>query len=485
MPCLQRSVARVDERDVGIMAGARAPEAVVDDTRARGLTFDQLAFGALFVMLFARAAQAPAQNDTWWHLRSGQDIWRGVLPTVERWSYTARGHAWPDHEWLSEAIFYPLHRIGGMPLLALLVAVVTTTTFALVWRLMVGPVLQRGALVFLTLPVTLIVASLRPQVFSLLMLVVTVTLLARARFAWLPVVFLLWANLHGAVVVGGVVVVAVLFTAVVWERRHARALAIAAALAGLATLLTPLGTGIVGLVFGMSNEAQIAEWEPAWHAMPAGLVFGAVAVCGVFAVLAIRRCRPFEWSDRVLVAASTAVLPLAVRYSRVMPMFVVVALPLLARGWEAWRPARPRRDDRNAVHTAVLGALVLVAIAWVGAAWAGPSASLDWQPLPAAAVAAVRACDGPLYNRFDDGAYLLWFAPGVPVFIDSRVDPYPDDLLRAHIRDEATGNYRATFARYGITCALLPPESPTAHALQRDGWRITYADARWRVLQQR
>ena len=43
-------------------------------------------------------------------------------------------------------------------------------------RLMVGPVLRRGALVFLTLPVTLTVASLRPQVFSLLLLVVTVTL---------------------------------------------------------------------------------------------------------------------------------------------------------------------------------------------------------------------------------------------------------------------------------------------------------------------
>ena len=175
-------------------------------------------------MLFARAAQAPAQNDTWWHLRSGQDIWRGVLPTVERWSSTARGHSWPDHEWLSEAIFYPVHRFGGMPLLALLVACVTTVTFALVWRLMVGPVLRRGALVFLTLPVTLIMASLRPQVFSLLLLAVTVTLLARARFAWLPLVFLLWANLHGAVVVGGVVVAAVLVTAFVWERTGARSL---------------------------------------------------------------------------------------------------------------------------------------------------------------------------------------------------------------------------------------------------------------------
>jgi hypothetical protein len=125
-----------------------------------------------------------------------------VLPTVERRTYTAKGHSWPDHEWLSEAIFYALHRVGGMPLLALLVAGAATATFALVWRLMVGPVLRRGALVFLTLPVTLIVASLRPQVFSLLLLVATVTLPANGRFRWLPPVFLLWANLHGAVVVG-------------------------------------------------------------------------------------------------------------------------------------------------------------------------------------------------------------------------------------------------------------------------------------------
>jgi hypothetical protein len=85
----------------------------------RAITFDQLAVAALFVVLFARACHAPAQNDTWWHLRAGQDIWRGLLPTVERWSFTARGHAWPDHEWLSEVLFDAVHRIGGMPLLGL------------------------------------------------------------------------------------------------------------------------------------------------------------------------------------------------------------------------------------------------------------------------------------------------------------------------------------------------------------------------------
>src|SRR5207247_1245023 len=196
---------------------------------------------------------------------------------------------------------------------------------------------------------------------------------------WLPPVFLLWANLHGAVVVGGVVVASVLVTAWIWDRARVRPLAMAAAFAGLATLVTPLGSGILGLVFGMSNEADIAEWEPAWRSMPAGLVFGAVVVGTAIAVVVIRRRRPLVWSDRVLVAAAVAVLPLAVRYSRVMPMFVVIALPLLARGWQTWKPARRRREDRSAFHGAALGLVVLRAAVWLASAWVDPGPSLDWR----------------------------------------------------------------------------------------------------------
>ena len=467
----------------------RTPVPVGATAAARGsrvsISFEQLAVGALFVMLFARAAQAPVQNDTWWHLRAGRDLWHGLFPSVERWSFTARGRAWPDHEWLSEALFYVLHRAGGLPLLAFTVALTVTVTFALVWRLMVGAALRRGALVMLTLPATLIVASLRPQVFSLLMLVVTVTLLTRRRFVWLPLVFLLWANLHGAVVIGGLVVAAVLAAAWCWERVIARPLAVAAAVSAVATMLTPLGPRIFGLVFGMTNEADIAEWEPAWRSMPAGAVLAAVAVLAAAACIGMGRRRRWEWSDRVLVTSAAVTLPLAVRYSRVIPMFVVLALPVIARGWDAWRPSPVRSPDRTPVNAALLGVVALVAGVWVVGSWTSPTTAMAWDGLPAGAVAAVRSCDGPVYNRFEDGAYLEWFAPGVPVFIDSRVDPFPDDLLRRHIRDEADGNYRATFARWGIECALLPPSSPTAQRLVRDGWETRYADGRWLVLSAR
>ena len=69
--------------------------------------------------------------------------------------------------------------------------------------------------------------------------------------------------------------------------------------------------------------------------------------------------------------------------------------------------------------------------------------------------------------------------------VHTGVDPFPEALLREHIRDEATGNYRATFDRYDISCAFVPQVSATAHALQRDGWRVTYADDRWVVLSER
>ena len=43
-------------------------------------TFDHLAVALLFLAIFATACLMPAQNDTWWHLRVGQEMWRSHSP---------------------------------------------------------------------------------------------------------------------------------------------------------------------------------------------------------------------------------------------------------------------------------------------------------------------------------------------------------------------------------------------------------------------
>ena len=95
----------------------------------------------------------------------------------------------------------------------------------------------------------------------------------------------------------------------------------------------------------------------------------------------------------------------------------------------------------------------------------------------------MRACDGPLYNQYDEGGYLIWFVPEKPVFVDNRQDPYPLAHLRAQLDVQwGSAPYRPLFERWGIRCAFLPAASSTAAALTGDGWVTRYRDDRYVVL---
>ena len=75
------------------------------------------------------------------------------------------------------------------------------------------------------------------------------------------------------------------------------------------------------------------------------------------------------------------------------------------------------------------------------------------------------------------------FAPDRPVFVDSRQDPYPLELMLEHEAVErGQRSYRPLFARYGITCAFLPVTSPTGRALAATGWSTRHRDDRYVVL---
>ena len=116
------------------------------------------------------------------------------------------------------------------------------------------------------------------------------------------------------------------------------------------------------------------------------------------------------------------------------------------------------------------------------AAWRAPYANLNWRPLSEHAVAAARACPAQLYNRYNDGGYLIWLVPEKRVFVDSRQDPYPTAFVQEGAAVERGGPYAPLFRRYGVRCAFLPAEDALAARLHADGWRTLYADAQWTVL---
>ncbi|HEX4406832.1 MAG TPA: hypothetical protein VH560_18465 [Polyangia bacterium] len=466
-------------------------------SRARGLSFDGMLVGLLFVVVVFGACLTVAQADTFWALRAGQDIWRtGHVPRVDAYSFTAFGLPWPDHEWLWQAIAYPIFRAGSFPLLTAFAAGLIVAAVAVVYRLTVGAVPTRFVLVALAIPLSSLVWTLRPQLVTLLALAVLLTLLVDDRAAWLPPLFLVWANAHGGVALGGVVLVAAWGAAwlravrgAVVDRRRAWRLTVALPLCALATAATPLGFGIFSFVVTSEarlRAAHVSEWLPP----SLGLLAPFWILVAAFVALAIarrRQLRAAPWADWVCVVATFALLPFALRSVRQVGPWLLLAPAaasrLLGADFRWRRRTAVEGPDHPRLNALIVAMFAGVAALCIGVAWAMPLPRLGWRPVPEAALAALRACPDRLYNHYDEGGYLVWLLPERKVFVDSRQDPYPLPFLIEHARIElGQAPYEPVFRRWDLRCAFLREDSPTRARLAADGWTTRFHDDTWAVL---
>jgi hypothetical protein len=476
---------------------ARGRPSLAERVNARWPDFrgDRPLVAVFIVALAMTACFERAEADTFWQLRAGQDIVRsGHVALVDRFSHTAAGRVWPDHEWLWQAATYVVHAIGGMPLLAASMAALVLATFALVSRLTVGPAKEQMALIAVAVFVSGAPWSVRPHTFTHLALLATLMAVVRGRLWPLPLLFVLWTNVHGAVVLGFVVLGAALVVAALARDGAAVArLALVTALCAAATLAGPLGTRLYTFIpesMERSREIGVSEWRPATSFSFRDVGFWASSAALV--ALAARYGRRLAGrEDRLVVLVALLFVPLAFRATRnVAPfglLFAPAASRLLAtrvRSDEPESPPAPHDTPaRNVRDLAVAGAVAATAVV---VAWAWPLPLLNWTPVSAEAAAAIRACPPNLYNDYNQGGSLIWFVPEVPVFVDGREDPYPLEFLRrAAMLERDVVARRAAFAEFGVHCAAVPPASSLWSALRLEGWRETFRDGQWVVLADR
>jgi hypothetical protein len=452
------------------------------------LSFERFAAALFFVAIGAAACLMPAQNDTWWQLRAGQEIVQlGSVPLRDAFSFTRAGEYWPNHEWLAQVVLYALYRTGGLPLVTLAAAIVVTVAWLIAWQLTPGTTWRRLALSALALPVFVSQWSLRPQVFTLLFLALALWLLVTRREALLPLLFVPWANMHGGVVLGVAVVLGVTAARVLRAGTLLIRPVVAAAGCVLATAATPLGFSLwteVPASLARLRLYGVTEWQSAGITDPSLTPYWLI-LAGIVGLAAIER--PWRWSEDapfVMAFAALALAPVSLSASRNAPPFLLVGIPATgALLFSRFPPGAPRtRREQPVVNAVVLAGAAAAAVATVGYAWSAPAARLQWRPMSDGAIAAVAGCPAPLYNRYDDGGYLIWFVPQQKVFIDSRQDPYPPALVMEHIRLERSGRFEQTFSRYAIGCAFTPRGSLLARRLIEARWRRLYEDDRWVVL---
>ena len=164
--------------------------------------------------------------------------------------------------------------------------------------------------------------------------------------------------------------------------------------------------------------------------------------------------------------------------------------PMLARAVAEAPMFRPEREQRgivamNRVLVGLLGLAGVVTLPWLRGYLPHPAIDPTHPYLgadtPVAAVAALRdlAAEAEVrpFHTEAYGSYLIYAAPEIPVFVDTRIELYPpeqwDDYLAA---SSARYDWFERLQRYGVNLLLLDRER------QPDLLEAAQADARWQQI---
>ena len=456
-----------------------------------------MAFGA--AALAARAIFAlRADPDLWGHVLFGRDILRhGAVPRTDPYSFTS-DKPWVNHEWLAEVGVYLGWAAGGTPGLVILKSSIVLTAFLLAWRhLRTSGVPAAGSWLLIGLmaiPAANRTTTFRPQVFSFLLFVALLVLLAarerHRRALWVvPAVFLVWANTHGAWIVGAgsyaVWTTVRMSSATAPDRWR---LAFIAMLSAAATLATPYGLGGWSFLTDTVGPSRpdIADWVPAWH--EAGLLLAWLLPCAVLVWIVSRRPRP----DAGWTAVAVVLAVFSLKVSRVDMFFGVAVAWVVASCYRRAGAAPPRAgappalSPRETAGKAMIAAAVAVVL--LGPRVAATARNLTCIPLDptsrsypdAAATRFIREHlpPGRLFVFFDYGEYAIWHLEDhVRVSIDGRRETvYSDALIVGHAAFfDSPSEHAAYPERLNADYVWLPNELGAAAPLEARGWTPAFS----------
>jgi len=379
-----------------------------------------------------------ADPDFYGHLTVGERILADqAIPQTNDYSYTEPEHEWINQYWLAEIIFAVIFMIGGTPallifqwlmgglIILLLLSLVNKETpgiseFTLFLVLVTSIGLIRFGL------------SLRPQIFTYLNTVILLQFLAsnkihRKQLIYLPLLFVFWVNVHGAVIAGlGIFLIWATVELLKhlrhawWFRREFPKLLLLSGLILFATLINPYGIQLHQFLWFANtlDHRFLMEWQALDWTNSSNLFFKLAFPIWLGLVMYQFRKKLYLNHFYTLLTIVTAIL--AIQHIRHIPFFgiafpLAVALPLnhlFQNKGEAlilfWNQIYHRWEILNPGKQISLGLLVLATVV-IGLL---PPSGLRLMVNPTYPLAHVKfiqeqGWQGRLLNEYDWGYYLI------------------------------------------------------------------------------
>jgi len=435
--------------------------------------------------------------DLGWHLAAGDLIRdRGSVPFQDTWSFTLGDKQWYNLSWLWDVIasvIFEHTKLSGLLIFTVACGAVIVGYLASVClssgasALAVCISVFCGCLLypsFVTAPNIYLAAS--PNTPTMLFCVIFFgECLKGTRWFLLPLMMVLWANLHGGFLLGFLIVG--VFWAAALLRRDWESLEIysfAAIGCFLAIFINPLGWHIydgVTATLGHFVQANITEWQSYYQNMSMPESIPGILYVLIFAGLELfyRNSRPIPLEPRLL---SWLFLGLGIYQFRYMSFFFIFSTIPLALHIDRLLPKWLNHSEiqKSLLAAGIIGACALpLTFLHIKPALALPEmiSEQDGEYLQ------THFSHARLLNHWNVGGLLIFRTQGtVPVFVDGRgATAYPDALLRDYFKlvdweiDETA--WDAVLEKYRIDTVLWVKAHRQLRRFLVDkrGWKEQYA----------
>ena len=469
--------------------------------RTRGV---YVAIGAFLIFLWLSTALS-WDYDLGFRLKTGELILTQGFPRTDPYSYTMPGFPYVEHAWGVGVIWASLYQWSGTYGIALfqtmLFALTITVTLTRVhkttvkhrssnFQKLLSQTFNLSNLqIFIFHPATILAVAvilpfygIRAHVagwlaFALLFWIIFDRIRWRTRCWILPVLFFLWANMHGSFLAGLLILILAMGIRTIEKRKIDLSDTSIVVLSTAVTLLNPYGMEIWREVMMTMLDAQLSsrinEWQPAYT--HADLAFPAYLIMALVFISKYRN--RFTSEEKVISGFS---LTAAFWSSRNIPIFTIVSLPLLIRSITYFSkdiagirsaPERFRRSWR----TVQIGTIFILAIA-IGINISHVIRFHRGSVYPQKAVEFIQhnRQNGNIFAPMHWGGYLIFYYPEKKVFVDGRMvswrwREHPPQELGSAFDDyvnivSGRVDYNPYFSQYRIETVIWNnPERPDTY----------------------
>lgn len=463
--------------------------------------------------LFFWKSTSAIDPDFFWHIRFGKIEIESGIPKTDPFSYSMPSYRFVNHEWLTDIFLAKVFDGNSFILLASLSTLIVLLTllihihrFDSLWSSIFFFCISIGLLGFV---------GIRPQIISwflfsiLLAIILNQNLWIRWRYT-LPLLFLIWANLHGGFPMGIAMLALYAFNETIQKKGLNYLTLLVFLLSATFTLINPYGFGLWKEIWVSMSDTSlrwtIEEWLPAL-ALP-NLILWAYTACSIVLCFRYQRKLP-----RFLKFSYLIFLLAGLSNARNMPFWLIISIPATITASQAFYAdvkkisfGTQRLNQASVFVIFGLAGLFLIQRYIIEQPQkTGPA----FYPDQAVRYLKQNPPKGNIFSYYGWGGYLIWMLPEKKVFIDGRMPSWKQQTKSLYESTNAFAEYRSIFSgeqtltftskKYGIDTLLLPaenngksssnsykrvmkffgiklPEKNIYLQAKESGWRIVYKD---------